>query len=78
MHQPRAIPVALALPLCLLAELFPIKSYSTADGLAADSMNEIVTILAASFGFARQKGYPGSTVTASSTSACRRDFRTAR
>src|ERR1017187_9092665 len=39
----RAIPIAaLALPLCLIAELLPIRSYTTADGLAADSINEIV------------------------------------
>jgi hypothetical protein len=32
-----AVPVAaVALPLCLIAELLPIRSYSTADGLAAD------------------------------------------
>ncbi|MGC9946630.1 MAG: LuxR C-terminal-related transcriptional regulator [Bryobacteraceae bacterium] len=38
-----AIPaVALALPLCLIAELLPIRSYSTADGLAADGINRIV------------------------------------
>jgi ligand-binding sensor domain-containing protein len=39
----RAIPIAaLTLPLCLIAELLPIRSYTTADGLAADSINEIV------------------------------------
>ena len=31
-----------AAPLCLIAELLPIRSYTTADGLAADSINEIV------------------------------------
>ena len=39
----QAIPIAaFAVPLCLIAELLPIRSYSTADGLAADSINEIV------------------------------------
>src|ERR1017187_1853993 len=39
----RAIPIAaLTLPLCLIAELLPIRSYTTADGLAADLINEIV------------------------------------
>jgi len=39
----RAIPVAtVALPLCLIAELLPIRSYTTADGLAADHINNIV------------------------------------
>jgi ligand-binding sensor domain-containing protein len=33
---------ALVLPLCLAAELLPIRSYSTADGLAADRVNEIL------------------------------------
>jgi ligand-binding sensor domain-containing protein len=38
-----AIPAAaIALPLCLLAELLPIRSYSTADGLAADGIHRIV------------------------------------
>ena len=38
-----AIPAAaIALPLCLLAELLPIRSYSTADGLAADGISKIV------------------------------------
>jgi signal transduction histidine kinase/ligand-binding sensor domain-containing protein len=32
----------LALPLCLIAELLPIKSYSTADGLASDSISKVV------------------------------------
>jgi ligand-binding sensor domain-containing protein/two-component sensor histidine kinase len=40
--------VMAALPLCLVAELLPIRSYSTADGLAADRINEIVVD---SFGF---------------------------
>jgi ligand-binding sensor domain-containing protein/signal transduction histidine kinase len=31
-----------ALPLCLAAELLPIRSYSTADGLAGDRINQIV------------------------------------
>src|ERR1039457_2354544 len=39
----RAIPVAAyAVPLCLIAELLPIRSYTTADGLAADRINDIV------------------------------------
>jgi hypothetical protein len=38
-----AVPVAaIALPLCLFAELLPIRSYSTADGLAADRIDKIV------------------------------------
>jgi len=38
-----AIPAAaIALPLCLIAELLPIRSYSTADGLAADGISKIV------------------------------------
>ena len=38
-----AVPVAaIALPLCLIAELLPIRSYSTADGLAADRIDKIV------------------------------------
>src|ERR1017187_4680599 len=38
-----AVPVAaIALPLCLIAELLPIRSYSTADGLAADRIYCIV------------------------------------
>jgi hypothetical protein len=38
-----AVPVAaIALPLCLIAELLPIRSYSTADGLANDGINKIV------------------------------------
>ena len=38
-----AVPVAaIALPLCLIAELLPIRSYSTADGLAADRIDCIV------------------------------------
>ena len=38
----RAIPAAtIALPLCLIAELLPIRSYSTAGGLAADHINYI-------------------------------------
>jgi len=41
--QQRMIPVAmLALPLWLNAELLPIRSYSTADGLAADRVNQIL------------------------------------
>ena len=32
---------AITLPLCLIAELLPIRSYSTADGLASDSVNRI-------------------------------------
>jgi ligand-binding sensor domain-containing protein len=40
--------VALALPLCLIAESLPIRSYSTTDGLAADTVNRIVVD---SFGF---------------------------
>jgi ligand-binding sensor domain-containing protein len=32
----------IALPLCLVAELLPIRSYTTADGLAADLINKIV------------------------------------
>jgi ligand-binding sensor domain-containing protein/signal transduction histidine kinase len=31
-----------AAPLCLLAELLPIRPYTTADGLAADQINQIV------------------------------------
>jgi len=39
----RAILVAaIALPLCLIAELLPIRSYTTADGLAGDRVNNIV------------------------------------
>jgi hypothetical protein len=38
----RAIPAAtIALPLCLIAELLPIRSYSTAGGLAADHIKYI-------------------------------------
>jgi len=38
-----AVPIAaIALPLCLIAELLPIRSYSTADGLAADRIDCIV------------------------------------
>src|ERR1035438_3375960 len=38
-----AVPVAaIALPPCLIAELLPIRSYSTADGLAADRIDCIV------------------------------------
>ena len=38
-----AVPVAaITLPLCLIAELLPIRSYSTADGLAADRIDCIV------------------------------------
>ena len=38
-----AVPVAaIALPLCLIAELLPIRSYSTADGLAAYRIDCIV------------------------------------
>ena len=33
--------VTIALP-CLIAEVLPIRSYNTADGLAADSINQIV------------------------------------
>jgi len=37
------VPVAaIALPLCLIAELLPIRSYSAADGLAADRIDCIV------------------------------------
>jgi len=37
------VPVAtFAVPLCLIAELLPIRSYSTADGLAADHVDKIV------------------------------------
>ncbi len=32
----------LALPPCVIAELLPIKSYSTADGLASDSIGKVV------------------------------------
>ncbi len=32
---------AIALPLCLNAELLPIRSYTTADGLASDEINSI-------------------------------------
>jgi ligand-binding sensor domain-containing protein/signal transduction histidine kinase len=39
----RAVRLAtIALPLCLIAELLPIRSYTTADGLAADQINDIV------------------------------------
>src|SRR5580658_6329619 len=31
-----------AVPLCLEGELLPIRSYTTADGLAADAINKIV------------------------------------
>ncbi|MGA2594101.1 MAG: two-component regulator propeller domain-containing protein, partial [Bryobacteraceae bacterium] len=39
----RAIPVVIvALPLCLIAELVPIRSYTTADGLASNHIDCIV------------------------------------
>jgi ligand-binding sensor domain-containing protein len=38
-----AVPAAaIALPLCLIAELLPIRSYSTADGLPVDRIEKIV------------------------------------
>jgi ligand-binding sensor domain-containing protein/signal transduction histidine kinase len=41
--RPWAVPVAaIGLSLCLIAEQLPIRSYSTADGLAADGINKIV------------------------------------
>ena len=36
----RAIPIAAwTVPLCLIAEVLPIRSYTTADGLAADRID---------------------------------------
>jgi len=32
----------IAAPLCLIAELLPIRSYNTSDGLAGDRINKIV------------------------------------
>jgi ligand-binding sensor domain-containing protein/signal transduction histidine kinase len=37
----RSVLIAIVLPLCLEGELLPIRSYTSADGLAADSINLI-------------------------------------
>lgn len=37
----RGVLIAIALPLCLEGELLPVRSYTSADGLAADSINLI-------------------------------------
>jgi ligand-binding sensor domain-containing protein len=37
-----ALLATIAPPLCLVAELLPIRSHNTADGLAADAINKIV------------------------------------
>lgn len=34
--------ITVAIPVCLIAELLPIKSYSTADGLASNSISQVV------------------------------------
>ena len=53
----RAILLAtIAFPLCLVAELLPIRSYSTADGLAGDRINKIVVDSRGFVWFCTQEG----------------------
>jgi ligand-binding sensor domain-containing protein len=42
MGWPAILLATIALPLSLVAELLPIRSYTTANGLAADAINKIV------------------------------------
>jgi|HubBroStandDraft_1064217.scaffolds.fasta_scaffold02847_11 hypothetical protein len=65
----RIIPVAaIAVPMCLIAELLPIRSYRVRTGWHPTRSTTSSPIPAGSFGFAHRKDSPDSTATAWSAS----------